>query len=276
MRILIRTSKWAIWARRIASFALPLAVLPVFMHREQLIPSAAFHIVEALAAANAIFAFVLSLAAMARLWHTGDRGWGRASAGLLVSLVCLAPFAFITTLVLHYPLVTDVATDAANPPVLVIAPNAAAPASDADADIAAVFPNATTRSYPINAQQAFDIVNGLVADRGWMVEPKSHKPATVFGEGDINALATTLLGWRDEVSIRVSGSPQGATIDMRSASLTAIHDLGSNGQRIEDFLTALDNAVTLLIRDNPAAVEPLEGGDDEPPAPVEGEGDTGG
>jgi hypothetical protein len=63
---------------------------------------------------------------------------------------------------------------------------------------------------------------------------------------------------------------------MRSASLTAIHDLGSNGQRIEEFLTALDNAVTLLMRDNPAAVEPLQGGEDEAPVPVEGEGDTGG
>jgi hypothetical protein len=35
MRILIRTSKWAIWARRFGSLALPLAAIPVLMHRER-------------------------------------------------------------------------------------------------------------------------------------------------------------------------------------------------------------------------------------------------
>ena len=48
MRILIRTSKWAIWARRFGSFAVPLTVIPVFMHREQMIASSDFVIIEAI------------------------------------------------------------------------------------------------------------------------------------------------------------------------------------------------------------------------------------
>ena len=49
MRILIRTSKWAIWSRRFGSLALPLMVLPVFLHRERLISSTDFFVVEAVA-----------------------------------------------------------------------------------------------------------------------------------------------------------------------------------------------------------------------------------
>ncbi|MOA69555.1 hypothetical protein D3C78_1978140 [compost metagenome] len=45
---------------------------------------------------------------------------------------------------------------------------------------------------------------------------------------------------------------------MRSASLNAQHDFGSNGRRIETFLAALDDAVTTLLRDNPSANQPLE------------------
>ena len=37
MRILVRTSRWAIWARRLGNFALPLAVIPILMHRAEAI-----------------------------------------------------------------------------------------------------------------------------------------------------------------------------------------------------------------------------------------------
>ncbi|MCY1559598.1 hypothetical protein D9M68_966500 [compost metagenome] len=68
----------------------------------------------------------------------------------------------------------------------------------------------------------------------------------------------TLPGWREEVVIRVTGTDETSVVDMRSASLNALHDFGSNGQRIEAFLAALDDAVTTLLRDNPNANAPLE------------------
>lgn len=273
MRILVRTSKWAIWARRIASFALPLVVLPVFMHRERLITSAAFHVVELAAAGFALLGALLGIVAMFRLWHSGDRGWDRAVIGLLLSLVCLAPFAYVALQAARYPLVLDVATDDRDPPPLTLA---APPLGSVDAvlAIAAAFPNVKTRLYPLNALQSFDIVAGLAAARGWDIRQR-REPATVLGEGQVSAVATTLLGWRDEVVLRVRGDPAGSIVDMRSASLASLHDLGANGQRIEDFLVALDAEVTLLMRDNPAAVQPLDGIIEEPAEPVE-EGAEGG
>ena len=68
----------------------------------------------------------------------------------------------------------------------------------------------------------------------------------------------TLAGWREEVVLRVTGTMDTSMVDMRSASLNALHDFGSNGLRIEEFLGALDDAVTTLLRDNPGANQPIE------------------
>jgi len=42
MRILTRTSKWAIWARRLGGFSLPMLVVPVLLHRNQALGSDIF------------------------------------------------------------------------------------------------------------------------------------------------------------------------------------------------------------------------------------------
>jgi hypothetical protein len=104
--------------------------------------------------------------------------------------------------------------------------------------------------------QTFAVVQGLVAEREWDLR-LLHEPGT-DNIGRINAQIMTPPGWREAVVLRVSGSDSTSQVDMRSASLNAQHDLGSNGLRIENFLTALDEAITVLLRDNPNANRPLE------------------
>lgn len=262
MRILIRTSKWAIWARRLGSFALPLAIIPVFLHRERIISSDDFHIIELVAAGFALVALFLALGAFVRLWITGDQGWSRASVGLFFALICLAPMAFVVWLALHYPSVSDVSTDFARPPALVtVVARVATP--EQRAEIEAAFPNARTRTYPIAAEQMFGIVEQLGTANGW--EPRARRaPQHPLDQGQLNGIATTLLGWRDEVSVRVQGTPLGSTVDMRSAATHSWSDLGENGRRIEDFLLALDQRITLMLRDAP---QPSSGAEPESATP---------
>jgi len=101
------------------------------------------------------------------------------------------------------------------------------------------------------------------------------EPQTVLDGGQINAIAMTLLGWRDEVSIRIDPDAQGVRVAMRSASLSPVHEPGVNGSRIEEFLTALDAKVTLQMRDQPAGAltpdadaEPSSQGSPVLPAPA--------
>ncbi|HEY9012478.1 MAG TPA: DUF1499 domain-containing protein [Devosia sp.] len=249
MRILIRTSKWAIWARRLGSFAMPLAIIPVFLHRERIISSDDFLLIELIAAGFALLAAFLGVGAYVRLWVTGDQGWSRATVGLFFSAVCLAPIAFVFWMALRYPATYDVSTNPANPPALVtIVARVMTPGQRAAAESA--FPNARTRTYPIGAEQMFGIVEQMEAQKGWELRAR-RAPTNPLDEGTLNAIATTLLGWRDEVVVRVAGTAAGSVVDMRSAATHGWSDLGENGRRIEEFLLELDTRITLMLRDAP-------------------------
>jgi hypothetical protein len=55
---------------------------------------------------------------------------------------------------------------------------------------------------------------------------------------------------------------------MRSTSLTALHEPGVNGSRIEGFLTALDDNITELRKDQPAGTADAADDADQPPVPA--------
>lgn len=267
MRILIRTSRTARWARRIASFAVPLAVLPVLMHRLGLIASETFHIIELIALGVAILGAVVGVMALARLWQTGDRGWTKAITGFLMSVLCMLPFAYGFLLYQRSPMVTDISTGEPLPLQAGVAPPEQT--EEERKAVTSAFPNVRTRIYPLDPQQMFSLIVSQIAERGWEVLARQDPDTT--GSGNINAVDTTLLGWRDEVAIRVTGDAEGSSVDMRSASLfRGVSDLGANGNRIEEFLTALDTEVTLLLRNNPTITAPAEP-EPEEPVPQEGE-----
>ncbi len=187
---------------------------------------------------------------------------------MFFGILCLLPFAYLGYQATQYPMVNEVTTDVADPLPLV-SPVRIAPTSAALRDkIVATFPNVQTRSYPIEATEMFTIVDDLVEVRGWDVRTR-RAPPTALDIGQINAIAVTLFGWRDEVVIRVTGTAQGSNIDMRSVPLSGFHDFGENGKRIEEFLLALDQKITLTLRDAPQAPATLEV--ETPPPPTEGE-----
>lgn len=271
MRILIRTSKWAIWARRLGSLALPLTIVPVLMHRERFLDSAAFLVVSLFACAVATLAILAALVALVRLWYTGDQGWGRAIAGLFLGLICLSPFAWYGSLALRYPIVTDIATAPRGELPLLFEPDTAsmpAPQVLTLDQQQEYFPNATTRTYPLEPLQLFAIVEHLAEEQGWEIRQR-REPDINGAPGRLNARVVTLLGWREEAVLRVSAVANGAAVDMRSASIGALHDLGSNGERISDFLVALDNEVTAFLRDNPNIDQPVANEPEEPAPAVE-------
>ncbi|SFZ86055.1 Protein of unknown function [Devosia enhydra] len=261
MRILIRTSHFAIWARRFGEVALPLAIIPVLLHRERLVSTDAFLAAEAIAIAAALAAIACAMIAFVRLWISGDKGWSRATAGLLLGALCLLPPAYLGWEMVRYPDVSGFSTDRLILPTLVVAP---VPRLGSDrAAVEAAFPNARSRRYTVDAARIFALALEQVTTSGWDVR-RSVPPAGTSAPGQINAIATRLLGWQDEVSIRIVEDQRGTEVDMASAGLHPIHDLGENGKRIEAFLAALDDAVTRLMRETPSA--PAEPASETAPA----------
>jgi len=247
MRILVRTSKWAVWARRVGALALPLAVIPVLLHREHIITSDNFEIIEAIALSLAVLAVVMALIAFARLWFTGDQGWWKASLAFIFGAICLAPVAYYAYKYVSHPSAADVSTDFDSAPALSTFVESHFIGPEERARVEALYPNARSRNYPITAPQMFDTVSNLVDARGWEVR-QQRVPATELDTGTLNAVVTTLLGFRQEVAFRISGGPDGTTIAMRSASLSSFPDFGDNGARVEAFMLDLDNQVTLMLR----------------------------
>ena len=191
MRILLRTSKWAVWSRRIGALALPLAAIPILLHREHIITSENFITIEAIALGLAALAVFSAGIAFVRLWFTGDRGWWRASVAFIFGALCLAPAGYFAFEYLHSPSFPDVSTDFSNPPPLVSFVEARFIGPSQRAEVEARFPNARSRSYPITAPQMFDTVAALLDDRGWDVRAR-REPQNELDSGQFNAVITTL------------------------------------------------------------------------------------
>src|SRR5690554_6924625 len=147
MRILVRTSKLAIWARRLATFALATLVVAIVLHMLGQLSTDVFEIVLAIATGVAALAVLLAFIAYVRLWFTGDRGWRPASFGFFVGLLCLVPATAIAFLVARYPSTLDVTTALVSPPELVRAQ--ASPSTIDPETVLESFPNLITRIYQV-------------------------------------------------------------------------------------------------------------------------------
>ena len=260
MRILIRTSKWAIWASRLGSVAVPLLLISILLHRLRLIVGDVFLAAAGTAGLVALLAVLVAVIALVRLWFSGDQGWGKALQGLVLGVLCMAPFGYYAALALHYPAVTDIATtDRGLLPLVFEAGTVAMPPPKllSASAIATIFPNVASRNYPLGAAQTFEVIKRQVQELGWDIR-LDRAPTPEGGAGQLNAQIMTLPGWREEAVLRVIGDATTARVDMRSASLNAPHDFGNNGERIEAFLSELDDAITTLLRDNPNANQPVE------------------
>lgn len=252
MRILVRTSKIAIWARRLALFGAAIIVIATGLHFFGQIAADVYTTTLVIGTACAALAFVTGIAAYIRLWFTGDRGWGPATVGFVLGLACLAPAGVAAALVEIYPSTADVSTAFVNPPFLLRAqPNH--PEIDPET-VLATFPNLITRIYQIPPPTLFSLGRTLADARGWRLIAAT--PPSPTAPGTLNAIRRSDLGFDNEIAFRVSPNPIGALIDLRAASLVPVpHDLGDNGRAIENFLLALDDAVSAYIRDNMAETE---------------------
>jgi len=255
MRIVVRTSRLAIWSRRLGSFSVVLLLLSIILHFSGQIAPDVFEISIGLASVFAALALLLAVLAFAVLWQTGDKGWGLALSGFIASSFALIPAGTAFALYFSYPSTLDVSTDIGNPPALALAhPDRPEHAVDPEA-LANRFPNLVSRSYQLPVEVMHNLVEALARNNGWTVL-RSRAPTETGMIGTLNARRETLWGWSSEIAIRVAANPMGANVSIRAASLRDMwHDLGDNGRSLENALLALDDAVTLYVRDGLAILD---------------------
>jgi hypothetical protein len=243
-------SKVAIWSSRLGWFAFAVAVLSIIIVRSGLL-----EIVPALAtfAAALVFAglaILLAFAAFVVIWRQGLGGLGRALLGLFLGLALLAYPAFLGSRALRLPEISDITTDTTNPPRFdVLARLRPRGRTDYPGQATAAlqrtaYPDVVPLELDVPTKAAYDAALALVTKRKWNIVD-TRAPTLVRRDGVIEAVARTpIMGFRDDVVIRVSPLGQGTRIDMRSASRFGNHDLGANASRIRSLLEDIDDTVS--------------------------------
>jgi len=247
-----RRSRSATWSRRLGAFAVPVIAIVTLAHRSGLMPTDEALVLVAFAFAFAALALVLALLATVFVWHDGRLGGRDAAIGAVWAVLALSPVAYLTVEWLDFPKVTDVSTDAVDPPLYREAAflragrfnSARPPSSEERARIRAAWPEIVTRRFSVGSDLLFLVTRRLVEEEGWSVTEMSV-PAGDGERGQIEAVARTLVfGFEDDVVVRVLPEPSGSRIDLRSSIRWGGHDFGRNARRIRGFLDELDRQVT--------------------------------
>jgi hypothetical protein len=274
-------SRLAVWARRIAMFSFAATVISVIVVR-----SGALEIVPALstfagALMLAVVAILLALCALVVIWFEGVAGAKQAIAALFIGLALIAYPAYLGIKAYRLPAIYDITTDPIDPPrfdaIARLRPRDANPityaglyaAEQQHAAYSDIEPDLTDST----AQESYDAAMKVITKRKWRIvdarQPQGGQPVAnarapqpAIRDGVIEAIARTpIMGFRDDVVVRIRATSDGARIDVRSASRYGRHDFGTNASRVRNLISDIDDVLALPQKPAPAPapVKPLPG-----------------
>jgi len=242
-------SRLAIWARRLAAFSLPVVALAIVIERAgvlEIIPGLATF---AAALAMALIAVLLALASLVGIWQHGKEGLGAAMTAIAIGIAMLAYPSYLAVKAYRLPMIADITTDPIDPPrfdtvgrlrtrlansVVYAGLYAAEQQKSAYPDIAPLDTDAS-------AQSAYDAAMTVIAKRRWQVI-NTRPPQPGRREAYIEAVARTpIMGFRDDIVVRIRPVGQGARVDVRSASRYGHHDFGTNAARVRVLINDIDD-----------------------------------
>jgi Protein of unknown function (DUF1499) len=244
-------SRFALWARRCALFALAVALLALVLGRLDFIEVIPTFATLAGALAIALFAILLAVGAFIVIWREGFRGFGYALLAVAIGLALIAYPAYLAVRAYDLPPLADVTTDTADPPrfeaIARVRPREANPIAYPGPEAAVVqratFPNIVPMLTASTPQEVYEAAFAAVSRRKWRVVD-ARRPQAGRREGHIEAVARTMImGFRDDVVLRVRAIPGGSRLDIRSASRYGKYDFGANARRIRSLMEEIEEAI---------------------------------
>jgi hypothetical protein len=248
-------SSLASWARNLAVFSVVAVLISIIIVRFGFLEVKPALATFFGALACACLSILVGLAAFVAIWQNGSRGMSLILLALLIDAVVLAYPAYLGLQYRKLPPIHDITTDPIDPPRF----DALAPLRTGEDTNTAVYaglysaeqqrltyPDIETAELDVPVQRAYDVTRQLVTRRKWLViDERPPQPPRRIGR--IEAVARTpIMGFREDVSIRVTPDGEGSRVDIRSASRYFESDLGSNAARIskliDDINSAVDNA----------------------------------
>jgi len=154
------------------------------------------------------------------------------------------PGAMLLALVLtggDAPPIHDITTDVTDPPrfseAVVEARGERSNALDIDSDVIeqqiAAYPDLHTLVSETSIRETFQRSEQIARELGWEIINAD------LNRGRIEAVdTTTIMGFKDDIVIRVRSNADGTLVDLRSVSRVGVSDLGANADRIREFREA--------------------------------------
>lgn len=178
------------------------------------------------------------------LWALYRQSWQVSVVPALGMGVACLPIVCVVSFYLgarQVPAIHDITTDTVTPPLFTYALTKRHPSHNStDYSSENIALQAAAYSYikplvlSLPPSKALMLVQDTVKELGWQV----HNVDSVAGV--IEAYDTSpMLGFVDDIIIRITVDGQGSRIDVRSASRIGVSDLGANAQRIRAFLLRL-------------------------------------
>ncbi|QQO13292.1 DUF1499 domain-containing protein [Bradyrhizobium diazoefficiens] len=244
-------SSLASWARNLAVFAVVAVLVSIIIVRFDFLemkPALATFL-GGLAIAG--LSILFGLAGFAAIWQNGSRGMARILLAFLIDAAILAYPAYLGLQYRKLPAIHDITTDPIDPPRF----DALSRVRTGDGTNTAVYaglysaeqqrqfyPDIEPIELEIPVDRAYAIARQLVIKRKWLIidEREPQPPRRI---GRIEAVARTpIMGFREDVSIRVVPNGEDSRVDIRSASRYFDSDLGSNAARVTKFIDDLNTA----------------------------------
>jgi uncharacterized protein (DUF1499 family) len=247
-------SRLAIWARRIATFSLCVTLLAIVIARSGLLEIVPVLATFAASLMMAAIAILLALASLIGIWRHGIEGLGAALTAILIGIVLLAYPGYLGVRASHLPEIADITTDPIDPPryetIGRLRSRDANPIAYAGLYAAqqqkAAYPDISPLETEAAPQAAYDAAMAAIAKRRWQVinthPPQARQSGQPARDGYIEAVARTLImGFRDDVAVRIRADGDGTRVDVRSSSRYGRHDFGTNAARVRALLTDIDD-----------------------------------
>jgi uncharacterized protein (DUF1499 family) len=254
-------SRLAVWARRLAVFALFASGLAVVMMQSGLLEVRPAIATFAGALLIAVIALLLAFAAFVVIWRDGNAGMPYALWAILIGSALLTYPGYLAVKAYRLPWLYDVTTDPIDPPryeaLARVRPRDANPIAYAGLYAAelqrAAYPDIETLVTEASPQIAYASVHDVVVKRRWRIVDE-RAPIAGRRDGHIEAVARTpIMGFRDDVVLRIRADGEGTRIDARSSSRYGPHDFGANAARIKSLMDAIEDAIGARTSERPEA-----------------------
>jgi uncharacterized protein (DUF1499 family) len=232
------------WTGRIAIFSLVLAIVAGVGHRFFGMATPVLLSLLLVAFAGAMIGLALAFVASVRIWRNGGTGVARILVAFVIGLAMIAWPLSLYPEFNRLPMLCDVTTDTADPPSFITLASVRNGTAANGVTYKPVFAARQHKAYPdiepmlVNRsiEETFDLVADAVR-RQRMRIVRETQPAEQNGEGSLEAVDRTLImGFSDDVAVRVTRTSSGSRVDIRSASRYGRHDLGRNAQRVRDLM----------------------------------------